>query len=93
VTAVGRGHQIVWHSISDRFAAAARAVKTVPGSGARPGNPCVAFHQEMYDIHMSGATPPAEPGAQRVIVRIVPNAPTPSVVNADGGTVNRRVQQ
>jgi hypothetical protein len=26
----------------------------------------------MYDIHMGGATPPPEPGAERVIVRIVP---------------------
>jgi hypothetical protein len=26
----------------------------------------------MYDIHMDGATPPPEPGAERVIVRITP---------------------
>jgi len=31
-----------------------------------------AFHQEMYELHMGGATPPPEPGAQRVIVRIAP---------------------
>lgn len=29
-----------------------------------------SFHQEMYDIHMGGSTPPPEPGAERVIVRI-----------------------
>lgn len=31
-----------------------------------------SFHQTMYDIHMGGGTPPPEPGAQRVIVRITP---------------------
>jgi PPOX class probable F420-dependent enzyme len=35
-------------------------------------DPRGAFHQEMYDIHMGGAVPPAEPGAQRVVVRIFP---------------------
>lgn len=30
------------------------------------------FHQEMYNIHMGGAIPPPDPGAERVIVRIVP---------------------
>ena len=28
------------------------------------------FHQEMYDLHMGGATPPPEPGAHRLVVRI-----------------------
>jgi PPOX class probable F420-dependent enzyme len=31
-----------------------------------------SFHQEMYDIHMGGVNPPPEPGAERMIVRIVP---------------------
>jgi PPOX class probable F420-dependent enzyme len=31
-----------------------------------------SFHQEMYDVHMEGGTPPPEPGADRMIVRIVP---------------------
>ncbi len=31
-----------------------------------------SFHQVMYDLHMGGATPPPEPGAERVIVRIRP---------------------
>jgi hypothetical protein len=26
----------------------------------------------MYDIYMGGATPPPEPGAERVIVRLIP---------------------
>ena len=34
-------------------------------------DPGGAFHEEMYAIHMGGATPPSEPGAKRVIVRIV----------------------
>jgi PPOX class probable F420-dependent enzyme len=31
-----------------------------------------SFHQVMYDIHMGGAIPPPEPGAERVIARIKP---------------------
>ena len=31
-----------------------------------------SFHQVMYNIHMGGATPPAEPGAERLVVRIKP---------------------
>jgi PPOX class probable F420-dependent enzyme len=31
-----------------------------------------AFHHEIYNMHMGGVTPPPEPGAERVIVRIVP---------------------
>ena len=33
-------------------------------------DPGGAFHQVMYDLHMGGATPPAEPGAERLIVRL-----------------------
>jgi PPOX class probable F420-dependent enzyme len=33
-------------------------------------DPDGSFHSEMCDIHMGGATPPPEPGAERVIVRI-----------------------
>jgi PPOX class probable F420-dependent enzyme len=39
-----------------------------------------SFHQVMYDLHMGGATPPPEPGAQRLIVRLRPGrhyAPPP----------------
>jgi PPOX class probable F420-dependent enzyme len=45
---------------------------TISGTAELTDDPNGAFHQEMYDIHMGGATPPPEPGAQRVIVRIVP---------------------
>jgi hypothetical protein len=31
-----------------------------------------AFHQVMYNLHMEGATPPPEPGAERLIVRLRP---------------------
>ena len=35
-------------------------------------DPDGSFHQVMYDIHMGGATPPPEPGAERLIVRMRP---------------------
>jgi PPOX class probable F420-dependent enzyme len=31
-----------------------------------------AFHQAMYGLHMGGATPPPEPGAERLVVRLRP---------------------
>jgi PPOX class probable F420-dependent enzyme len=45
---------------------------TVAGTVAFTDDPDAAFHQVMYDIHMDGATPPPEPGAERLIVRITP---------------------
>jgi PPOX class probable F420-dependent enzyme len=45
---------------------------TISGTVELTDDPDGAFHQEMYAIHMDGATPPPEPGAQRLIVRIVP---------------------
>ena len=45
---------------------------SISGTVELTDDPNGAFHQEMYDLHMDGATPPPEPGAQRVIVRIVP---------------------
>jgi PPOX class probable F420-dependent enzyme len=45
---------------------------TISGAVELADDPDGAFHKEMYDIHMGGATPPPEPGAQRTIVRIVP---------------------
>ncbi len=45
---------------------------TISGAVEITDDPGGEFHQEMYDIHMGGATPPPEPGAERVIVRIVP---------------------
>jgi PPOX class probable F420-dependent enzyme len=46
---------------------------TISGTVELTDDPNGAFHQEMYDIHMGGATPPPEPGAERVIVRIAPH--------------------
>ena len=36
-------------------------------------DPDGSFHQVMYDIYMGGATPPPEPGAERLIVRMRPD--------------------
>jgi PPOX class probable F420-dependent enzyme len=47
---------------------------TISGSVELADDSDGSFHQQMYDIHMGGATPPPEPGVQRVIVRIVPRA-------------------
>lgn len=46
---------------------------TISGSVELTDDPGGAFHQVMYDIHMGGATPPPEPGAERVIVRVRPH--------------------
>ena len=45
---------------------------TIAGTVELTDDPGGAFHQVMYDIHMGGATPPPEPGARRLIVRIKP---------------------
>ena len=45
-------------------------------------DPDASFHQVMYDLHMGGAPAPAEPGAERLIVRLRPErvyAPPPYV--------------
>ena len=44
----------------------------ISGTVELTDDPTGAFHQEMYDLHMGGAAPPPEPGAQRVTARIVP---------------------
>jgi PPOX class probable F420-dependent enzyme len=43
---------------------------TISGTVELLDDPDASFHQEMYDFHMRGATPPPEPGAERVIARI-----------------------
>jgi PPOX class probable F420-dependent enzyme/deazaflavin-dependent oxidoreductase (nitroreductase family) len=48
------------------------AYATVHGTAEVTDDPDGAFHQAMYDFHMGGATPPPEPGAHRLIVRIRP---------------------
>lgn len=45
---------------------------TISGTVQLTDDPDGAFHREMYDLRMGGGTPPPEPGAQRVIARIVP---------------------
>lgn len=45
---------------------------TISGIVKVTDDPDGGFHQEMYSLHMGGATPPAEPGVERVIARIVP---------------------
>jgi PPOX class probable F420-dependent enzyme len=49
-------------------------------------DPDGAFHLVMYGMHRGGATPPAEPGAQRLIVRLRPQrvyVPPSYVVTSD----------
>lgn len=48
------------------------AYATVHGTVELTDDPDGTFHQVMYDLHMGGATPPPEPGAHRVIVRVRP---------------------
>jgi PPOX class probable F420-dependent enzyme len=48
------------------------AYATVHGTAEVTDDPDGSFHQVMYDFHMGGATPPPEPGAHRLIVRIRP---------------------
>ena len=43
---------------------------TIHGTVQLTDDPDGAFHQVMYDLHMGGATPPPEPGAHRLIVRV-----------------------
>jgi PPOX class probable F420-dependent enzyme len=45
---------------------------TVSGSVALTDDSDGAFHRVMYDIYMGGATPPPEPGAERLVVRVTP---------------------
>ena len=69
---------------------------TISGTVELTDDPNGAFHQEMYAIHMGGATPPPEPGAQRVIARIVPQrvyVPTfPGPANAAGNADEHQAQ-
>ena len=48
------------------------AYATIHGTVEVTDDPHGSFHQVMYDLHMGGATPPPEPGAHRLIVRIRP---------------------
>src|ERR1700733_8282698 len=44
----------------------------ISGSVQLTDDPGGTFHQVMYDLHMGGATPPPEPGAERLTVRLRP---------------------
>ncbi|HUN35619.1 MAG TPA: TIGR03618 family F420-dependent PPOX class oxidoreductase [Trebonia sp.] len=61
---------LLLHSLTDTGLGLAYA--TVHGAVQLTDDPGGAFHQVMYDLHMGGATPPAEPGARRLIVRVRP---------------------
>jgi PPOX class probable F420-dependent enzyme len=52
--------------------AEATTYATITGPVELTGDPDGSFHQVMYDIHMGGAAPPPEPGAERLIVRLRP---------------------
>jgi PPOX class probable F420-dependent enzyme len=59
---------------------------TISGMVDLDDDPDGSFHQVMYDIHMGGATPPPEPGAERLIVRIRPDRVyLPPPYQADSG--------
>jgi PPOX class probable F420-dependent enzyme len=60
---------LMLHSLSD---ATLSAYATIEGTVEVTDDPDGSFHQVMYDLHMGGATPPPEPGAQRLMVRIRP---------------------
>jgi PPOX class probable F420-dependent enzyme len=58
-------HSLPADSVDSTYAA-------ITGTAELTDDPDGSFHQVMYDVHMDGATPPPEPGAERVIVRITP---------------------
>jgi PPOX class probable F420-dependent enzyme len=62
---------LLLHSLA--AAATDSAYATVYGTVEFADDPGGAFHQVMYDLHLGGATPPPEPGAHRLIVRIHPH--------------------
>ena len=54
------------------------------------------FHQEIYDLHMGGASPPPEPGVERVIARIVPRriyVPTFAAIFGAAGSADEQPAQ
>jgi PPOX class probable F420-dependent enzyme len=67
---------------------------TISGSVQLTDDPHGTFHQEMYDLHMGGATPPPEPGAQRVTARIVPHRIyVPTFAAVFGAALSEEAQQ
>lgn len=69
---------------------------TISGTVQLTDDPHGSFHQEMYNLHMGGATPPAEPGVQRVIARIVPRriyVPTFAAIFGASGSADEQQTQ
>jgi PPOX class probable F420-dependent enzyme len=69
---------------------------TISGFVQLTDDPHGAFHEEIYGLHMGGAAPPPEPGAQRVTARIVPQriyVPTfAAIFDAAQGADEQQVQ-
>jgi PPOX class probable F420-dependent enzyme len=61
---------LLLHSLTASATDSAYAI--VHGAAEITDDPDGSFHQAMYDFHMGGATPPPEPGAHRLVVRILP---------------------
>jgi hypothetical protein len=61
---------LLLHSLT--ASAVSSAYATIYGAVELTDDPGGAFHQVMYGLYMGGATPPPEPGARRVIVRLRP---------------------
>jgi PPOX class probable F420-dependent enzyme len=61
---------LLLHSLA--AAATDSAYASISGPVELTDDPDGSFHQVMYDLYMGGATPPAEPGARRLIVRLRP---------------------
>lgn len=61
---------LLLHSLAASATDSAYAV--VHGTVKLTDDPDGTFHQVMYNLHMGGATPPQEPRAHRLIVRIHP---------------------
>jgi PPOX class probable F420-dependent enzyme len=62
---------LLLHALPNTEAASTYA--TISGTVTITDDPDSSFHQVMYDLHMDGAIPPAEPGAERLIVRLSPD--------------------
>jgi PPOX class probable F420-dependent enzyme len=60
------------HAVPGADAGAGAAYATISGTVELTDDPDGAFHRTMYALRMGGATPPPEPGARRLVVRLRP---------------------